>query len=162
MGSETKLKRGISPGPWLYLVSPHCEPDERGVTQISFGRSVFDIDGVLYTNHMPPTGDDGFIFSPSGYCTEDDARLICAAPYQNAALIAADSLLHELAEFLRDQHDVLDGDYGEPRPNRAMQLSTELESVAAKVSAALRKANGPTPPIASQGSPSTDDDAGRD
>ena len=32
-------------------------------------------------------------------------------------------------EFLDNQADVIDGDYGEPRPNRAMSLQTEVESI---------------------------------
>lgn len=34
----------------------------------------------------------------------------------------------EALEFLDDQADVADGDYGEPIPNRAMSLATELRS----------------------------------
>jgi C4-type Zn-finger protein len=36
-------------------------------------------------------------------------------------------LLEEIHEFLDDQLDVVDGDYGEPAPNRAMQLSTSID-----------------------------------
>ena len=82
----------------------------------------------------------GFLYRAAGEdeC-EANARLVAAAPCQHKALIAVDSLLHEIAEYLRDHHDVSDGDYGEPRPNRAMQLSNELDEVAAKVSAALSR-----------------------
>jgi hypothetical protein len=31
-------------------------------------------------------------------------------------------LLNEIAEFLENQSDVVDGSYGEPHPNRAMSL----------------------------------------
>lgn len=33
----------------------------------------------------------------------------------------------EALEFLEDQADVADGDYGEPVPNRAMVLAAELK-----------------------------------
>lgn len=36
-------------------------------------------------------------------------------------------LLNEIAEFLEDRSDVVDGPYGEPRPNRAMSLLGEVE-----------------------------------
>ena len=37
--------------------------------------------------------------------------------------------LREVAEFIVGQVDVVDGDYGQPRPNRAMQLMQTIESV---------------------------------
>lgn len=37
-----------------------------------------------------------------------------------------ESDLEECREFLADQCDVVDGDYGEPAPNRAMSLSTSI------------------------------------
>lgn len=36
--------------------------------------------------------------------------------------------LVEASEFLDNQADVIDGDYGEPRPNRAMRVNTSVES----------------------------------
>jgi hypothetical protein len=36
-------------------------------------------------------------------------------------------LLIELADYFDDRADVLDGDYGAPRPNRAMQLNTSVQ-----------------------------------
>jgi hypothetical protein len=35
--------------------------------------------------------------------------------------------LQEAAEFIEDQVDVVDGDYGQPKPNRAMSLMTVVE-----------------------------------
>lgn len=40
--------------------------------------------------------------------------------------------LHEVAEFLDNQSDVEDGDYGVPRPNRAMQLLIEVRNAISK------------------------------
>ena len=37
------------------------------------------------------------------------------------------AVLEDVAEFLEDQADVVDGSYGEPRPNRAMSLLQEVE-----------------------------------
>jgi hypothetical protein len=39
------------------------------------------------------------------------------------------AVLEEILEFLGDQADVYDGSDGQPRPNTAMRLSTELEQV---------------------------------
>lgn len=36
-------------------------------------------------------------------------------------------MLEEVAEFLEDQSDVVDGSYGEPHPNRAMSLLQDVE-----------------------------------
>lgn len=37
-------------------------------------------------------------------------------------------LLERLSEFLDNYVDVEDGDYGEPRPNRAMTLKEEVDA----------------------------------
>jgi len=37
-------------------------------------------------------------------------------------------LLEEIHEFLDGQLDVVDGDYGEQQPNRAMQLSQMIDT----------------------------------
>lgn len=36
-------------------------------------------------------------------------------------------LLNEIAEFLENQSDVVDGSYGEPHPNRAMSLLQQVD-----------------------------------
>jgi len=41
-------------------------------------------------------------------------------------------VLHEAAEYLEGFVDVVDGDYGEPKPNRAMQLMRTIEAALAK------------------------------
>jgi hypothetical protein len=46
---------------------------------------------------------------------------------QGAANSYTISLLEEIAEFLEGQMDVVDGSYGVPHANRAMQLYTRLE-----------------------------------
>lgn len=56
---------------------------------------------------------------------EANARLIAAAP----DLLAA---CEEALEFAEDQEDVVDGDYGEQKPNRAMQLASMLRAAIAK------------------------------
>ena len=42
-------------------------------------------------------------------------------------LRALEELLEDVSEFLSSQIDVVDGDYGEPEPNKAMQLSNAIE-----------------------------------
>ena len=37
------------------------------------------------------------------------------------------AVLEDVAEFLEEYSDVVDGSYGEPRPNRAMSLLQEVE-----------------------------------
>lgn len=37
-------------------------------------------------------------------------------------------LLEEIHEFLDGQIDVVDGDYGEPKPNAAMLLSQQIDT----------------------------------
>lgn len=54
------------------------------------------------------------------------------------ALRSADSFFGEVIPFLRDQHDVVDGDYGEPAPNQAMRLSNEADEVAGRIERALK------------------------
>jgi hypothetical protein len=56
---------------------------------------------------------------------EANARLIAAAP---DLLNACDEAL----DFAEDQEDVVDGDYGQPKPNRAMQVATMLRAAIAK------------------------------
>lgn len=60
-----------------------------------------------------------------------NARLIAAAPDLLAALL-------EALEFVEDYEDVVDGSYGMPAPNRAMQLATSLRD-------SIKKATGTTP-----------------
>jgi hypothetical protein len=43
----------------------------------------------------------------------------------------AAAVLHECVEFLDNYVDVVDGEVGEPRPNSAMSLTTEIEEVLA-------------------------------
>lgn len=49
---------------------------------------------------------------------------------ENADLIAAApdllSILYELESYLEDREDVVDGDYGQPAPNKEMTLLREV------------------------------------
>lgn len=47
------------------------------------------------------------------------------AAYERIAELEAD--LNECREFIEEQADVADGSYGEPAPNRAMQLVTMID-----------------------------------
>jgi hypothetical protein len=48
--------------------------------------------------------------------------------YQKAKLEIVD-LLCEVSDFLDNYVDVLDGDYGEPRPNKAMSLKARVDEL---------------------------------
>lgn len=43
------------------------------------------------------------------------------------------SVLHEIEEYLDGKSDVIDGDYGQPRPNREMTLLGEVQLAIAAV-----------------------------
>ena len=47
------------------------------------------------------------------------------ACYDRIARLEAD--LTEVLEYFQDKYDVVDGSYGEPSPNKEMQLGTMLE-----------------------------------
>ena len=52
-----------------------------------------------------------------------EEELKCA--YDRIARLEAD--LTECLEYFQDKYDVVDGSYGEPSPNKEMQLGTMLE-----------------------------------
>lgn len=56
--------------------------------------------------------------------------------------------LVEASEFLDNYVDVDDGDYGEPRPNRAMSVQTSVESAIVQVIHLRERINEPTIPSA--------------
>jgi hypothetical protein len=45
---------------------------------------------------------------------------------QRLRILVLEELLERCAEFLDGYSDVVDGDYGEPEPNKAMRLFTEI------------------------------------
>jgi hypothetical protein len=47
------------------------------------------------------------------------------AAYERIRLLEAD--LEECAEYFADRSDVVDGDYGEPAPNKEMRLYSMIE-----------------------------------
>lgn len=77
-----------------------------------------------------------------GACHGDYASVVALAQEKdpnwaaNARLIASApellETLHRCAELLDDYSDVLDGDDGQPRPNRAMSLLQDVERVIEK------------------------------
>jgi hypothetical protein len=67
---------------------------------------------------------------PSAFDADREAALACIR--DNMALIAAApallSALHECEAYLADREDVVDGDYGEPAPNKEMALLVEVRA----------------------------------
>jgi hypothetical protein len=96
-----------TPGPWLLATS-------------NSWRRFMSRDGALVCE--PIKQNDGH---PDLRVSTADARLIAAAP----DLLGA---CNEALEFAEDQEDVVDGDYGQPKPNRAMQVATMLRAAIAK------------------------------
>ena len=45
------------------------------------------------------------------------------------SVVEHEDLLDDLSRFLDNYVDVEDGDYGEPRPNRAMQLKQRVDEL---------------------------------
>ena len=45
---------------------------------------------------------------------------------QRQRILVLEELLERCAEFLDGYSDVVDGDYGEPEPNKAMRLLSEI------------------------------------
>lgn len=58
-----------------------------------------------------------------------DARVLATG------YLEAQDLLDDVREFLDGYIDVTDGDYGEPRPNAAMQLASRIDDFLAKAKA---------------------------
>jgi hypothetical protein len=50
--------------------------------------------------------------------------------------------LNEISEFLDNYVDVVDGDYGEPRPNKAMSRKTEVDALLDKLNRLLTLKQG--------------------
>lgn len=83
-----------------------------------FGDTIFFNEG---------TGHDcivinGHLYSANIAKQIHDELIVKAAPKMLEAL-------NEALEFVADHEDVVDGDYGEPAPNRAMQLATVLRAI---------------------------------
>ena len=60
---------------------------------------------------------------------EDIVVLMARAPELNQRIAELEDLLDQCAEFIDGQVDVVDGDYGQPEPNRAMRLMSAIREV---------------------------------
>lgn len=96
--------RGFTAGPW------RLHETSKGATEI-IGRGVTLASITRNAN--------------TEKCAGANARLMVASPDMLAAL-------HEVEDFLDNQSDVEDGDYGVPRPNRAMRLLIEVRDAISK------------------------------
>lgn len=93
-----------TPGPWKWL----CELGDSGCLNSASGK-VID-----YANY------EGMWFATYDAKTDAaNARLIASAPAMYDAI-------EEALEFIDGYVDVVDGDYGQPAPNRAMRLQSTL------------------------------------
>lgn len=119
---------GYTPGPWISTGEVKQVKGPDGYTMhwcgnitpaYEIGKYRGDIAVVQSCDHI------------SGITREEaaaNARLIAALP----DLIEA---LQDAREFIDGQIDVVDGDYGEPSPNRAMSLAQLIDDVLAKAGA---------------------------
>lgn len=104
-----------TPGPWfvgfdrtnIVGVDVRFDINSQDRFSIAGGQSQEHIDGILEAE------------------CRANGRLIASAP----DLLAA---LEEALEFIEDQEDVVDGNDGQPQPNRAMSLATVLRAALAK------------------------------
>jgi hypothetical protein len=71
-------------------------------------------------------GPEGYVCNTSG-TSDADAALMARAPSLLARVRVLEELLSECAEFIESYSDVVDGDYGDPSPNRAMSLVSHIQ-----------------------------------
>jgi hypothetical protein len=82
--------------------------------------------------HIISYGTNGHGDGPAGYVgttegtSAEDAALMARAPSLLARVRMLEDLLGECEEFINSYSDVVDGDYGEPEPNRAMRLVSHI------------------------------------
>lgn len=84
------------------------------------------------------------------WCVEfSDGELVTCRTEQRAKAIAGivdhDMLaaLHEVSEYLDGVADVVDGDDGQPAPNKAMRLKSEVDAAIARAEALRQSARLP-------------------
>lgn len=90
----------------------------------SAGKTVGHI--ISYGTNFYGDGPDGYICTTDG-TSDADAALIARAPSLLARVRVLEDLLNECEEFISSYSDVVDGDYGEPAPNRAMSLVSHIQ-----------------------------------
>lgn len=62
-------------------------------------------------------------------CANFIPALLSHITAQDRALSVALNLLYEARQYIDGEIDVVDGDYGEPAPNKAMQLASAIDEV---------------------------------
>jgi hypothetical protein len=60
---------------------------------------------------------------------EDLILVMASGPELYRRVVELEDLLDRCAEFLDGQVDVVDGDYGQPEPNKAMRLVSEIREI---------------------------------
>lgn len=65
----------------------------------------------------------------SNQAGEDCVTVMARGPELYRRVVILEDLLDRIAEFSGGQVDVVDGDYGQPEPNKAMRLVSEIREV---------------------------------
>ena len=65
----------------------------------------------------------------SNQAGEDCVAVMARGPELFRRVVILEDLLERCAEFIDGYVDVVDGDYGEPEPNRAMRLMSEIREL---------------------------------
>lgn len=65
----------------------------------------------------------------SNQAGEDCVTVMARGPELYRRVVELEDLLDRCAEFLDGQADVVDGDYGQPEPNKAMRLVSEIREI---------------------------------
>lgn len=65
----------------------------------------------------------------SNQAGEDCVTVMARGPELYRRVVILEDLLERCAEFLDGYVDVVDGDYGQPEPNKAMRLVSEIREV---------------------------------
>lgn len=107
---------GHTPGPWR--VETDIRNDHGRESEMVGWNIVSDAHEIVGCEGIEAWFENG----------EANAKLIAAAP----AMLA---VLYELESYFEDREDVVDGDYGQPEPNKEMTLLREVRD-------AIQKATG--------------------
>lgn len=108
-----------TPGPWTVdFEAPHFELDHPGQHPCVHGGGKL----IASVGNMEPWVDVWEEW-------RDNAKLIAKAPSLLARNSQLEDLLERCAGFIENYSDVVDGAYGDPSPNAAMSLLSDIREV---------------------------------